>query len=139
MDISDEAIAAARKASKTLGPRVVSARYLRASEKLEVGYENQVILRVPVGLIQDLASRDTAPSATELSSIEIWGDGYDLHFPRLDAFVHGPALLKGILGTQSWVREHARGLGSSTSAKKAAAARRNGLKGGRPKKQATLA
>ncbi|MFT4101700.1 MAG: DUF2442 domain-containing protein [Burkholderiaceae bacterium] len=139
MDIADDAIAAARKVGKALGPRVVSARYLRASNKLEVGYENDVTLRVPVALIQELALRDTVPSAAELSSIEIWGDGYDIHFPRLDALVHGPALLKGILGTQSWMREHARGLGSSTSAKKAAAARRNGLKGGRPRKQAAPA
>ncbi|WP_186308747.1 DUF2442 domain-containing protein [Paraburkholderia sp. BCC1885] len=135
MAVTTESIAAARKAGKALGPRIVSARYRRAGGKLEVEYENGVMLAVPVALIQEFALLETTPSTTDLSRISIWGGGYDLHFSRLDMFVHGTALLKGILGTKAWMREHARSLGTTKSPAKAAAARENGKKGGRPRKQ----
>jgi hypothetical protein len=139
MVISNEAIAAARKVGKAAGPRIVSARYRRTGSKLEIEYENGVMIMVPVALIQEFAMLEAPPGAAGLSNIEIWGGGYDLHFPRLDAFVHGPALLKGILGTEAWMREHARGMGSAKSPAKAAAARADGLKGGRPRKPQTVA
>jgi hypothetical protein len=135
---TSNAIAAARKAAKAAGPRVVQARYRRSSAKLEVAYENGVTLAVPVGLIEEFAALEAPPILADLSKIEIWGGGYDLFFPRLDTFVNGPALLSGALGSQAWMRELARGMGRAKSPAKAAAARANGLKGGRPRKHSAL-
>jgi hypothetical protein len=51
----------------------------------------------------------------------------------VDHFV--PGLLNHIFGTSRWMAELGRRGGSSTSAIKAAAARANGKKGGRPKER----
>jgi hypothetical protein len=51
----------------------------------------------------------------------------------VDHFV--PGLLNHIFGTSRWMAELGRRGGSSTSATKAAAARANGKKGGRPKER----
>ncbi|KAG0192336.1 hypothetical protein DFQ28_009435 [Apophysomyces sp. BC1034] len=91
-------------------------------------------LSVPIALIQELHLAGDVRSA-DLAEIEIWGDGHDLYFPRLAVFVHAPSLLQGVFGTRAWMRELARGMGSSTSHAKAVAARENGKKGGRPRKQ----
>lgn len=128
---------ATTKTAPPPGPRAASARYRRTTGELVVIYENGATLTVPVALVQELAR--LAPSAADLSDIEIWGGGFDLYFPRLDAFVHGPALLAGAFGSRAWMRELARNLGSVTSPAKAAAARENGRKGGRPRKDAARA
>jgi len=108
MAVSTEVIVAARKAGKVLGPRIVTARYRRMSGKLDVGYDNGMTLTVPITLIQEFALLETPPSVTDLSKIEIWGGGYDLYFPCLDTFVHGTALLRGILGAPAWILKLAR-------------------------------
>ncbi|KAG0163342.1 hypothetical protein DFQ30_000316 [Apophysomyces sp. BC1015] len=132
--ISKEQVLAARKAGTTTGPTVTTARYRRASGKLELEYANGMTLSVPIALIQELHLAGDVRSA-DLAEIEIWGDGHDLYFPRLAVFVHAPSLLQGVFGTRAWMRELARGMGSSTSHAKAVAARENGKKGGRPRKQ----
>ena len=136
MALTSESIASARRAGKSLGPRMVSARYRRTTGKLNVEFDNGVALSVPMSLVQELVVLDTPPTTADLSAIEIWGDGYDLYFPRLDVFVHGPALLAGLLGTEGWMSMLARNLGATKSQAKAAAARENGKKGGRPRKVA---
>lgn len=131
--ISNEQIATARKVGTAAGPIVTGARYRRSNGKLEVDYENGVTLAVPVAIIQEFQfARDA--SAADLAKIEIWGAGRDLYFPHLDVLVHAPALLQGFFGTKAWMREHARNMGSAKSPSKAAAARENGKKGGRPRK-----
>ena len=135
MEITKEQISAARKAGKDSGPRIVSARYKRTSSKLDVEYDNGVSICVPVSLLQEFALLEKEPSTADLSYIEIWGGGYDLHFPRIDTFIQGTALLKGIMGTRAWMRELARGMGAAKSQAKTVAARANGLKGGRPRKR----
>ncbi|MFM0150854.1 DUF2442 domain-containing protein [Paraburkholderia sp. RL18-085-BIA-A] len=130
MAITKESIAAARKAGKELGPRAVAARYRPSVGKLEVEFDNGVTLAVPARLIQGLARA----SATDLSKIEITPAGWGLHFPRLDADVYVPALFEGIYGSKAWMKQAARVAGSTRSAAKAAAARENGKKGGRPRK-----
>jgi Protein of unknown function (DUF2442) len=130
MAITKESIAAARKAGKEIGPVAVSARYRRATEKLEVEYDNGVTLAIPVALIQGLAGA----SAADLSRIEITSSGWGLHFPKLDADIYVPALFEGIYGSRAWMKQAARVAGSTRSVAKSAAARENGKKGGRPRK-----
>lgn len=66
--------------------------------------------------------------------VEIAGAGFGLHWPNLDADLSLPSLLAGRFGTQAWMSELARRAGSISSPAKAAAARVNGAKGGRPRK-----
>jgi hypothetical protein len=69
----------------------------------------------------------------ELADIEILGSGHGLHWPALDADFTVPGLLMGVFGTRAWMAsELARRAGQAKSPAKAAAARANGRKGGRP-------
>jgi hypothetical protein len=137
VSISHEQITRAREAGAR-GPVVVSARYSRAHARLEIEFANGVCLAVPVTLIQDLQMLEPAPSASQLAEVEVWGGGQSVYFPRLDLSLWAPGLLQGVFGTRGWMRELARGMGSATSPAKAAAARANGRKGGRPRKQPLL-
>lgn len=71
----------------------------------------------------------------DLDEIEINSSGLGLHFPKLDADLYIPALADGIFGSKAWTaaRMGAKG-GSKTSSVKAAASRKNGARGGRPRK-----
>jgi hypothetical protein len=87
----------------------------------------------PAALAQDLQGA----TAEDLATVEIDGLGFNLHWPRLDVDLFVPALVSGLFGTQDWMmRELARRAGRTTSPAKAAAARSNGAKGGRPRKVA---
>jgi hypothetical protein len=134
VSISKKQIAEARKAGAR-SPAAVSARYNRAQARLQVEFANGVGVAVPVALIQELQMLESKPSAAQLAEVEVWGGGQSIYFPRLDLLLWAPGLLQGVFGTQEWMRELARGMGSATSPAKAAAARANGRKGGRPRKQ----
>ena len=84
----------------------------------------------------DMAQGLVGASDTELSDVEVLGSGFGLHWEKLDADLSIPSLVVGLFGSQAWMRELARRGGASTSAKKAAAARANGGKGGRPRRTA---
>ena len=69
----------------------------------------------------------------DLAEIEISPAGLDLHWPKLDADVHVPALLQDVLGSKRWMAaEFGAAGGKARSQAKTAAARENGRKGGRP-------
>lgn len=110
----------------------VAARYDRKADRLVVSLHNGVELAVPVRLVEGLAGT----GAHDLADIEITPSGLGLYWPKLDADVYVPALLKGVFGSRSWMAKAlgAEGGKASTPAK-AAASRNNGRKGGRPRKQ----
>lgn len=111
-------------------PHAVSARFIRAHRALHVTLSNGVEMNVPVDLIQDLQDA----SLNDLAELKITPLGNGLHWPRLDADVLVEGLIHGIYGSRSWMAaQMGRVGGSSVSQAKAAAARRNGAKGGRPK------
>jgi hypothetical protein len=115
-------------------PRAKSAHYDKATGRVVVDLVNGCAYAFPSQLVQDLhgASQD------DLADIEVDGLGFNLHWPALDADLYVPALVSGIFGARAWMaRELARGAGRTTSPAKAAAARSNGAKGGRPRKIAS--
>lgn len=72
-----------------------------------------------------------------MAKIEITPTGLGLHWPRLDADLYLPSLLKGVLGSPSWMAGLMGRMGGRVRSKaKAAAARANGRRGGRPRKAA---
>jgi hypothetical protein len=117
-------------------PRAVRARYDR-----RIG---RVVITLSTNLEVAFAPRDAegleGASPEQLSSIEISPSGFGIHFPKLDADIYLPALLEGFLGSRNWIasRLGAEG-GKSKSSAKAAAAKRNGQRGGRPRKGTTIA
>ena len=136
-DSTDAAFEAAEARGREIlrtSPRAAAARYDAPSGRVVVELLDGCAYAFPVRLVQDLQGATEA----ELASIEVEGQGLNLHWPALDADLYVPALLAGIFGTEAWMtRELASRAGRATSPAKAAAARRNGTKGGRPRKSAT--
>ncbi|MGI9025877.1 MAG: DUF2442 domain-containing protein [Burkholderiaceae bacterium] len=76
--------------------------------------------------------------ATDLRTIEIQAAGLGCHWPKLDAGLYVPTLVKGIWGTKQGMAQIGASGGRVESTAKAAAARNNGKLGGRPKKSREL-
>jgi Protein of unknown function (DUF2442) len=123
--------AARRRAT---GPTAVAARYDRRRDRIVVSLDTGLELAFPPRIAQGLES--ATPS--ELNDIEISPSGFGIHFPRLDAQLYLPALLLGVFGSKSWMAAQLGAAGGRTrSTAKTAAARRNGRRGGRPRKAAS--
>lgn len=135
MEISDQEFQAAIQRGEELRQNgyVVSAEYDTRQNRLVVGLSSGVIIMVPVHLMQALQEADPAV----LSEVEIAPSGLALHWPSLDADVYVPSLMQGVFGTKRWMAAQLGTAGGRVSTPaKAAAARENGAKGGRPRKQA---
>jgi hypothetical protein len=72
----------------------------------------------------------------QIERIEILGNGTGVHWPALDVDFYVPALLRGVYGNKQWMAKIGRNGGSAKTAAKKRAARVNGLKGGRPRREA---
>lgn len=135
MDVSEQEFQAAIQRGEDLRQNgyAVSAEYDAPQNRLVVSLSSGVIITVPVHLMQELADADPAA----LGEIEIAPSGLALHWPSLDADVYVPSLMQGIFGTKRWIAAQLGAAGGRvTTPAKAAAARQNGAKGGRPRKQA---
>jgi Protein of unknown function (DUF2442) len=75
----------------------------------------------------------------QIARVEILGGGTGLHWPDLDADLYVPSLLRGVYGNKRWMAQIGRSGGLVTSTAKKAAARVNGLKGGRPRSKEVAA
>jgi hypothetical protein len=114
-------------------PRAKRARYDRKTGRVLVELTNGCSFAFPARRAEGLEDA----SDDELAEVTILGLGLGLHWERLDVDLSVPGLLAGLFGTKAWMdRERAAHAGSATSPAKAAAARRNGTKGGRPRKSA---
>ena len=114
-------------------PRASAARYDRATGRVEIDLVNGCLYAFPTELVQDL--KGAHPD--ELADVEVDGLGFNLHFPALDVDLYVPLLVSGLFGTRAWMaRALAQVAGRTSTVAKAAAARANGAKGGRPRKAA---
>ena len=112
-------------------PRAAAAHYDPTTGRVVIDLVNGCTYAFPANLVQDLKGA----SDNDLTNIEVGGVGFNLHWSALDADFYVPALVSGLFGTRAWMtRELARIAGKTTSRAKAAAARSNGAKGGRPAK-----
>jgi hypothetical protein len=109
--------------------RAASASYDTTTKRIAIELSNGTLFAFPPSLVQGL--RDATPEA--LAAIEIYGAGTALHWEQLDVDFELSALLAGVFGTRTWMRELGRNGGSVSSPAKARAARANGRKGGRPR------
>jgi hypothetical protein len=131
-DLTDTAIDAAIERGKALRetePRAASVRYDRQSDPVIVDLTNGSTFAFPPRLAAGL---ETA-TPDQLSQVEILGSGFGLHWEAPDVDFSVPGLLAGIFGTRVYMARRAE---LATSPSKAAAARANGAKGGRPRKAA---
>jgi len=131
-ELTDAQIDAALERGRTARlhePRAATARYDRGSGRMIVELTNGCTFAFPPKLAQGLE----AATEAQLSEVEILGAGSGLHWEALDADLSIPGLLAGLFGTKAHL---ARQAGRAKSPAKAAAARVNGAKGGRPRRSA---
>lgn len=135
MAVTERAFREAAKRMQTLrqAGHAVAARYDRPTSRIVVSLNTGVQVTFPPDVAEGLAG--AAPD--DLADIEISPAGLGLHWPKLDADVYVPALLQGVFGSKRWMAQQLGAAGGrARSPAKAAAARTNGRKGGRPRKRA---
>jgi hypothetical protein len=123
----DAAVERGRIAQQT-EPRAASVRYDSKNSRVVIDLTNGCVFAFPPHLVQGLEQA----THEELAAVEVLGAGYGLHWEALDVDLSVPGLLAGLFGTRAYM---ARKAGQATSPAKAAAARANGAKGGRPRKR----
>jgi len=126
-------IEAARKAGELAQqsePAARHARYNPVSREIEIELRDGQRVSISVDLIEGLQGA----SDEALSQVRVTPAGTGLYWEDLDVDISVPFLLKGIYGTRAWMAELGRRGGKVSSPAKAAAARENGKKGGRPRK-----
>lgn len=130
MELGEAQIAAAEERGRIaaqIEPRAASARYDRRRGRMVIALTNGCSFTFPARLAQGLEEA----SDDEIATFEVLGNGYGLHWEALDVDLSIPGLLAGLFGTKAFMARHA---GQTRSPAKAAAARANGAKGGRPRK-----
>ena len=112
------------------GPLAIAAHY--KAGRVHVELNNGCAFEFPTAQAEGL----TGANIAALRKIEIQGNGLALYWPKLDADLYVPTLIKGMLGTTQWMAHIGATGGKTATTAKSAAARTNGKLGGRPKKTA---
>lgn len=136
-DISEEELEQQHQAARRRGlrqaatePRASKAAYDQQAGQIVIELTNGVTVRVPTELLEGVAS--ATPEAA--AQVTLGPRGASLHWASLGVDFSLAGLLAGVLGTRGWMAELGRRGGSVRSDAKAAAARANGRRGGRPGK-----
>jgi hypothetical protein len=123
-----QASRAGRRAAKT-EPRAARATYRERGDTIRIELTNGAVIMLPVKLIPDLKRA----ARSDVRSVEVLGRGSGLHWESLDLDLSVPGLVSSVFAGPEWMAELGRVGGRRSSAAKAAAARINGRKGGRPR------
>jgi hypothetical protein len=107
-------------------PRATRAWYDAVNGRVMLELVGGFVFGFPPGVSPRLAS--AAPG--QLAAVEVEAGGEGLHWEELDEDLSVPGLLAQSFNLRRWAGKY---LGGSTSDAKAAAARENGRKGGRPR------
>jgi hypothetical protein len=124
----DAAITRARQFEPN-DPRVMRVQYEPGQDLVSLYFADGLRISIPRKQMQGLERANRS----QLSKIEIVGNGTGLHWPLLDVDHYVLGLLEHRFGTKRWMNEIGRRGGLVKSEAKTKAARRNGLKGGRPR------
>ena len=119
---------AGRRAAR-IEPRAADVEYRARGHALRIELTNGAAVTLPVKLIPSLKRA----AARDVRAVEILDRGGGLHWEGLDLDLSVPGLLSSVFAGPEWLAELGRIGGRRSSAAKAAAARRNGRKGGRPR------
>lgn len=134
MAVSDKEFQAAVTRGEVSGqqqPRARVARYKAHGDRIIIEFHDGMELRIPRRLVDGLVD---APGVA-LTEIEISPSGLGLHWPRLDVDLYLPSLMLGHTESQQLIAKRLGAAGGRVrSPAKAAAARKNGVRGGRPRR-----
>ena len=111
---------------------VVDAHYDRASDAVRLAFRGGGSMTIPRQLIPGLEGQP----ASALESVSVSPAGDALLWPSIDADVYVSGLVERAFGHRLFAASAGRSGGRRKSKAKAAAARLNGAKGGRPRKRA---
>lgn len=110
---------------------VVEAQYDAGRDTIDLRFRSGGLITIPRRIVPGL---DDVP-ASALESISVSPAGDALSWPSLDVDVYVPGLVERAFGTRLFARATGQRGGQRRSKAKAAAARANGAKGGRPRKR----
>ena len=119
---------AGRRAA-SIEPRAADVEYRARERVLRIELTNGAAVILPVKLIPGLKRA----AARDVRAVEILGRGGGLHWEDLDLDLSVPGLLSSVFAGPEGLAELGRIGDRRSSAAKAAAARRNGRNGGRPR------
>jgi hypothetical protein len=134
LDELEAQIAAARARTEVedqIEPRAVKAWYDAEHGRVMFELKNGCIFGFPPPADPYWELADATPE--QLANVEVDFGGRVLLWDEIDAGIVVPGLLLHLLNVKAW---YAKWLGGAKSEAKAAAARENGKKGGRPRKKA---
>jgi hypothetical protein len=132
---TDDEIDAALKQSKLREDEALAktVEYVPGLNLLIVGLTSGRRLVLPIEDVQELGEATPA----QMQIFELLGRGTGISFPKLDVDLYVPALIESVYGNRRWMAQLGTKGGSAKTEVKRLAARRNGAKGGRPRKLVT--
>ncbi len=116
--------------SESTEPQAIHAEFNHERNLIFIQLTNGVELNIPPILIEGLS--EAKPQ--DLEKLHLSHYGRSIHWETLDVDLDISGIVSGILGTKRWMSQLGKKGGEKTSLTKAAAARENGKKGGRPRR-----
>jgi hypothetical protein len=112
---------------------VVDARYDSHADAIDLRFSGGASMSIPRRIVPGLERA----AESKIESIVVSAAGDALSWPSLDIDVYVPGLVERAFGTRLFAASTGRRGGRRRSKAKAAAAKANGAKGGRPRKRLT--